>query len=304
MIAEQTNIPLPARTIASLELVKSAGPGLAQIHPFRERFFTSAVTYVFCYGCVIGFLQFLYRTETVSVQIKDLYSTALYLLFLVGGMRVVDRLTRNRAMLVLVNVAVFQAWKYFFYGNFRIDDYRVHLYTFVLASWLLAWWIWAETEMMEKFGLKRTRLPVDFVAAAALSSVILIYVLVFIKAYEFMLNFNPWEIVSCASDMLPQNLMICGFFFAVWNKLQEAGVSRLGIILIFSLMINLLQAPAFVALLVTEAIGPVPFAAGLLGNTLVFALVMSITYKNFRSSFPAAFLLTAFSAILILVGVL
>jgi len=299
MTEARADNPLPAQSIAALELGKSVNPGLIEFHILKQPIFIQVAIIVSTYGCILGCLQYLYKINMISRQIKDCYGVALFLCFFVGGLHITKHLNVGKIVLIVIYTVILQIWEYLFY-----ETPQLYVFYIVLASWLIVWWAWKEPEMMAGLGLRSNKLLPDLMISVILFFIFLVYFAALAKAYGFTFEFEPWKSASHAAVVLPQNIVFFSFLFAIWNQLQARGASQAGIDFVFIMTGVLMQTPAILAFLIAGAVGLAACIAGLLGNTLIFVLIMRLTFRNLRSSLPAAFLFTAFQGILVMTGIL
>ena len=288
-----------SRSIAALELSERAQPGIARISAFRQPVLHRALLFVACYSLIVGVLQYVYKTGHISAEFKNLYAVFLYLFLFAGALNITGCLTPGRFALILINIAMFQTWETVFYNNAGLK-----VYYFFFASWLILWWTWREPEMMNRLGLRKSGLIRDVLIGFMLSLLVLAYMVFVANKFGFPASYKLRDIALHASIMLPQNLVTYNFLFALWNELQKRGISQAESILVLTFLIILLVAPQAVAFYAAGAVSPGICAGTIFMSTLLFVLLVLLTFRTMRNTFPAACVSTAAIEALVMIGIL
>jgi len=284
--------------IGGFRLTASPRPGREEFSVFRAPYFIKAILLISCYGLTLGIMMYLFWTGKISVEIKDLYSVGIYIFLLAGGLHIVGELDMKRFALILLCVVVEETY------DTLSNNYVADVFSFFVKSWPILWWLWREPEMMARLGLRKDRLARDALAALLLTAVLMVYVITLFSAYGFDFRMDPGYVIAHASCLLPENIIIFCFIFAVWNRLNDRGVSQVNMILMFLLLILPMQFPVFFASYLSGTVKPGLCLCSLLANTLLFVLLMSVTFNRFRNSLPATFMFSAIIEILVVIGIL
>jgi hypothetical protein len=287
-----------ARALALLELAGAPTAAEPVFRLLRSPFFLRALLYFFCYGLTAGVFQYLYKTGVFSVQAKDCYVFAMFLFLLVGGLRLLGKLTPARATTIVLFAGILQLSLYL-YSQTRWG----YIAYFLLAAVMLAVWLWTAPDVAADFGLRRRRLFADIGVTVLLTTVFSAYFAFLLHNMGFAMKFRAWVIVPHALGQLPENFITFGFIYAVWNRLQEKGITQAGSIGMFALTIIMMQTPVIVAFRAAGTVNTIQMFSAIISSALIFVLIMSLTFRNLRTALPAVFLLTAMQEIIKMAGV-
>jgi hypothetical protein len=280
--------------LSHLELVECPEPGRIHVRLTVQPVFLKGLLLVFCCGILSAALQYIdVRGYFGSFRVINLIDSVYFLLLLSGALYITHNLDIKKLVLSLFSAIIFQTYFIAVYGNHMLET----LY-FIPATWLIFYWMWTEPDVMEKSGIRKSKIIPDITLAIIPSILIAIYTIIGMNAWGLKFEFHGWQFTSKLSSTFPMSLVIYLFIFTVWNELQAKGPGLLGNIFILMSLVALLSLPQFFVFFVIGRISLFQAFGGFITYSLVSVLVAGLTFSRFRNALPSAVLLTTLQAIL------
>jgi hypothetical protein len=289
-----------ARAVSLLNISGNPYAGWHEFHLLNETHFLKALFFLSCYSMPAAVAHFLYRSNILSNELKNITIGISAIWLFLGALHISGYLTPKRTLLVILNFFTYVTWQYFFGSNHPVED----MFGIIMAYWLILWWVFTEPGMAAALGFRRESLIKDGFTAILTAGVLVTYTSIGFRAYGFHLVYKPWKLLEYTAGSLSGNLFTFIFFFTVWRRLQEKGISQLGNILALLTMLVVLQAPTFTAFMLVGAVKPMIAMVGLVGNTLMFIIIIVFSFKKYHNVLHAIFYLSAIQLLLVMAGIL
>lgn len=123
-------------------------------------------------------------------------------------------------------------------------------------------------------------------------------------AFGFDFNFEPWETAAISTSHLTSQFILFMFFFMVMNKLGIGGMDKKAGAGVCFLLALLYQAPTFISFCATGVIDVVMMITGLVANSLILVILMSVLFNLHRNIISAVLIETMIMVMLKAIGLI
>jgi len=297
---EQTkNIVPDGEWFSRLDLVEKLAAGRIRVRLTSEPVFRKSLLFVFCCGILCTTLQYLNVTDYFgSFRARILIDSVYFLILLPGAFYITGHFDSRKLILLFVSVVIFETYLIVTYGNHTLETPY-----WLLATWQIFYWTWTEPEVMEKLGVRKSKLITDALVAIVPSALIAVYTIIGMNAYGLKFEFHIWRFASEISTTFPMSLVIYIFIFTVWKNLQAKGPGLLGNIFILLSLISIISLPQFVFFYFIGKVNFFQALGGFITYSLISILLASLTFARFRNALVSAVILSVLQAILQGVGI-
>ena len=286
------------RAVSGMELAPDVAPGGdVRNTSLKHPVFIRAVAFVTLYGATSLVRWIVFVLGYSDFVLMNVQAVILYLCFFSGGLAIIGKLTPKRFVLVMINAAVCVTWEVLFKGN-----QPMRMLTIFPSLWLPFLWVWTEPDIMRSFGLRKETLFRDMGISIAISAAIFAYTTTLFISFGYNFEQDIWKNLSLISAALVNNFFWMIFVYLVWNRLDQAGLSRMSSLVVLFILINLYIFPTVIAFTVAGRVSVIMSVAGLLSNTIIAIFVTFTTFRYMKNVLPAIFMQTAVQGIVLMMG--
>ncbi|HOO56562.1 MAG TPA: hypothetical protein PLN69_07050 [bacterium] len=269
----------------------------------REPLFLQSLLIISFYGIGNAILQLLYKTNHISLTVKDSLFPFLYLSPLIGGLIIAGGFNNRRAVLSFIftfmyAIFIFTVNKYF-YGIHSL----LEIFQFIPGCWLIIWWIITRPELMNKFGLRKSNFVSDLLFASILVVFITAYAVHLFLVTGFKLEFMPVKMAAYFSGNIISCMFVSNYCYGVWNILKKRGATTFQSILALLAISSIITGPAILAYASLGLMNPAVAFGGFIWTMMLTLIVMHFTFNWLRNSLTATFLIAMVMLLLKMAGV-